>query len=275
MLCFPNAKINIGLNILERRPDSFHNIETLFYPVPLSDILEIIVDEDGGVSKVELNITGLNVPGEKENNLCSKAYKILSEDFPLPSVKIYLHKLIPMGAGLGGGSSDGAYTLVLLNKIFQLGLEPGRLKTYAARLGSDCTFFIDNKAAIGIEKGDVLKDVNINLRGHYLVIVKPGVSIPTPEAYAGVKPFITETPLIYLIKLPIRQWKEKIVNDFEKTVFTTYPKIKEIKDRLYLEGALYASMTGSGSAVYGIFEEEKLLKECFPGMFYWGGQINK
>lgn len=273
MLCFPNAKINIGLHILERRPDKFHNIESLFYPVPLSDILEIIVNQEATTSEADLRVSGLHIEGAREDNLCIRAYQLLTEKFPLPPVKIVLHKIIPMGAGLGGGSSDGANTILLLNKKFQLGLDKEGLKSYAARLGSDCTFFIDNQPAIGTGKGNVLTRTLVNLSGYYLVVVKPVVSISTAEAYEGIQPFRPETSLQELVKQPIREWKDKIVNDFEKTIFKKYPEIKQIKEHLYRQGALYASMTGSGSGVYGIFEKEIRLKNFFRGMFYWGGWL--
>jgi len=273
MLCFPNAKINLGLNITERRPDWFHNIETVFYPIPLSDILEIIRSENPSGPKSELIITGKDIPGGKESNLCTKAYELLDKDFDLPPVKIYLHKIFPMGAGLGGGSSDGAYTLTLLNKQFELGLSTIQLAEYAAQLGSDCAFFIENKPAYGTEKGNVLKKLLINLAGNYLVLVKPSVFVGTAEAYAGVQPTKPEIPVNQLISLPLKQWKNQIVNDFEKSLFKKHPEIEAIKDSLYKQGAAYASMTGSGSAVFGIFEQEVNLKNSFEGMFYWGGKL--
>jgi 4-diphosphocytidyl-2-C-methyl-D-erythritol kinase len=271
MICFPNAKINIGLNIIERRSDNFHNIETFYYPVPLSDILEIIVAEKNVEPKVSLKITGMKIGGKIEDNLCYKAYKILADDFPLPSVNIYLHKIIPMGSGLGGGSSDGANTLTLLNKMFQLGLGSDELKRYSGKLGSDCPFFIDNHPSIGLAKGDNLINININLAGCYLVIAKPGISVSTSEAYRGIIPSHPEIPLQDLIKNPINLWNEKIANDFEKTIFNSHSEIKAVKDKMYNNGALYASMTGSGSAVYGIFENEVNLRDSFMGMFYWSG----
>ncbi len=273
MLCFPNAKINIGLNIIEQRPDKFHNIETFYYPVSLSDILEIIVSENNDEPKVTLKITGMKIDGKIEENLCYRAYKILSEDFPLPSVKIILHKIIPSGSGLGGGSSDGGYTMTLLNKMFQLGLGSEELVRYAEKLGCDCPFFIDNKPAIGIEKGNRLKNINVNLRGCYLVIAKPNVTVSTAEAYSGIIPFQPESQIRDLIKLPISQWKNNIVNDFEKTIFKNHPEIKGIKDIMYNKGAIYTSMTGSGSAVFGIFENEISLKDTFNNMFYWSGWL--
>lgn len=273
MLCFPNAKINIGLNILERRPDGFHNIETLFYPITLSDILEVIVNDQPEDTKIELITTGQDIPGNVESNLCVKAYNLLDKDFDLPPVKLYLHKLVPMGAGLGGGSSDGAYTLTLLNQEFELGLTNEQLAAYAAHLGSDCAFFIENKPAMGTGKGNILTKVPVNLAGNYLVLVKPPVFVGTAEAYAGVTPCKPETSIEELIKLPLNSWKNKAVNDFEKSVFAKHPEIEAVKDKLYTSGAMYASMTGSGSSVYGIFEQEVNLKASFDGMFYWSGML--
>lgn len=273
MLCFPNAKINIGLNILERRPDNYHDIETFFYPVALCDILEIIIDGESHEPGVGLKLTGMKIEGEKENNLCYRAYHILSKDFRLQPVKIFLHKIIPPGSGIGGGSSDGANTLALLNKLFNLGLGTADLKTYAAQLGSDCPFFIENKPSVGTGKGENLLNSKTSLAGCYLVIVKPNLSVSTADAYAGVNPFKPANQIRDLIKLPVSQWKDVIANDFEKTVFTLHPEIKEIKDLIYSKGALYASMSGSGSAVYGIFENEVQLKDFFPGMFYWSAWL--
>lgn len=273
MICFPNAKINIGLNIVERRPDNFHNIETLFYPIPLTDILEIIISEEEIEGKVELKITGNQINCNKEVNLCFKAYQILDKEFHFPSVKIYLHKIIPIGSGLGGGSSDGAYTLTLLNKIFNLGLGSDELTGFASQLGSDCSFFINNNPSVGLEKGDKLIASNINLKGCYLVIVKPDIFVSTAEAYTGIIPNKSTIPLKDILKLPINTWKEKIFNAFELPIFKSHPDIKSVKDFLYDNGSIYSSMTGSGSAVYGIFENEVQFKDNFPGMFYWSSWL--
>jgi 4-diphosphocytidyl-2-C-methyl-D-erythritol kinase len=273
MLCFPNAKINIGLNIIERRPDNFHNIETVFYPIPLSDILEIIKSENDCGLKTDLKATGIEIPGDTSSNLCLKAYQLLDSSFGLPPVKIRLHKIIPMGAGLGGGSADGAYTLVLLNQLFELGLTQQQLKGYAAQLGSDCAFFVTNEPAFGTQKGDVLEDVALNLSGYYLALVKPNVFVGTAEAYSGVKPGPPAISLINLIKKDPCEWKDCVANDFEKSIFNSYPEIKAIKDSLYSHGAVYASMTCSGSAVFGLFDREIDLKQKFSGLFYWQGKL--
>lgn len=270
MIVFPNAKINLGLNIINKRADGFHNIETVFYPVPLTDVLEIIPNE---TSELEFSNFGIEIPGNTANNLCIKAYNALRADFDLPPVKIILHKNIPMGAGMGGGSSDGAFTLIVLNKMFELGLTEVQLERYASNLGSDCAFFIKNKPALGTEKGNVLEDIAVNLQGLYLVIVKPDVHIGTAEAYAGVTPKIPELSLKEITSLPVNQWKGLIKNDFEESIFPKHAEIKGIKDKLYKNGALYASMTGSGAAVFGIFEQEVNLKNLFNGLFYWGARL--
>jgi 4-diphosphocytidyl-2C-methyl-D-erythritol kinase len=273
MLCFPNAKINIGLNIIERRPDNFHNLETVFYPIPLSDILEILEKDSFADAKAELVITGMEIAGNPEANLCIKAYKLLDKEFDLPPVKIVLHKIIPMGAGLGGGSSDGAFTLTLLNSLFELNLTTEQLINYASKLGSDCPFFINNKPAFGTEKGNRLKNIALNLADHYLVLVKPPVFVGTAEAYAGIVPHWPSGSAAEWVKSPMKHWKSHIINDFEKSVFEKHPEIKAIKSELYNHGAIYASMTGSGSAVYGIFDKEVLLKKNFENCFYWAGKL--
>ncbi len=270
MVVFPNAKINLGLHITSKRPDGFHNIETIFYPVPLTDILEVI---PGSSSGAEFSSYGFEIPGNPGSNLCVKAYNALNTDFKLPPVKIILQKSIPMGAGMGGGSSDGAFTLVILNQLFNLGLTNVQLEQYASLLGSDCAFFIRNKPALGIEKGNVLEDIAINMKGLYLIIVKPDVHIGTAEAYAGVTPKMPEFSLKDITSLPVTEWKHVVKNDFENSIFPKYAIIKDIKETLYKNGALYASMTGSGAAVYGLFEKEIAVKPLFKDIFTWGGWL--
>jgi 4-diphosphocytidyl-2-C-methyl-D-erythritol kinase len=276
MLNFPNAKINLGLNVTGCRADGFHNIETIFYPVPLSDILEIIKtdeDKEDDGSKARLFITGLDIPGNPESNLCVKAFHLLDKDFDLTPVHIHLHKLIPMGAGLGGGSSDGAFALILLNQLFELKLADNALLNYAAQLGSDCSFFIYNKPAFGTGKGNELSEISLDLNGYYLVLVKPDVFVGTAEAYSGVRPALPEISVNEIVKLPLKEWKGKMINDFEMSIFPKHPEIKMVKEKLYKHGALYASMTGSGSAVFGIFEKKTSLKEHFERMYYWEGEF--
>ncbi len=273
MLCFPNAKINIGLNIVERRPDHFHNIETVFYPIPLSDILEII-RSDNKLAKVEITTSGLAIPGNHESNLCVKAYHLLDKEFDLPPINIYLHKLIPMGAGLGGGSSDGAFALSLLNRFFDISLPNNELANYASQLGSDCAFFIRNKPSFGVEKGNVLTDIQLDISSKFIVLVKPNIFVGTAQAYSGVKPHKPIQSLLEILKQPITQWKHLVINDFEESILKSHPEIKIVKETLYQQGALYASMTGSGSAVFGIFDNEVQLKPLFKDMFYWSSLLN-
>jgi len=261
MICFPNCKINLGLSIVEKRSNGFHNIETVFYPLTFCDALEI-QNTEGATS---LYNYGVHIPGSSHDNLCLKAYHLLKRDHKIGSVEIHLLKNIPAGAGLGGGSSDATYTLLLLNDIFSLSLNNTQIKEYAKQLGSDCAFFIDNKPLFASGKGDCFETVQINLKGYYLVLIIPEVSVSTAEAYAGVKPLKKEKSIKEIIQLPVKEWKDHLINDFEKTVFEKHPEIQKIKEKLYTEGAVYAGMSGSGSAVYGIFDHDRDLKKMFPG----------
>lgn len=248
MIVFPNAKINIGLNVISKREDGYHNIETIFYPVKLSDALEIA---DSG--NTEFTLSGWRLGGSVEDNLIYKAYLLLKNDFKLPKFKIHLHKTIPFGAGLGGGSSDAAFTIKLLNEYFNLGLDLAQLEKYASLLGADCSFFIFNKPAFASGIGDQLKPVEIDLSDYEILIVKPKVAVNTSVAYRNIKPANPSFSLQELNKISIEEWKNLVVNDFEKTVFPTYPEIQNLKEVLYEMGAIYASMSGSGSAVFGVF----------------------
>ena len=270
MICFPNAKINIGLNILRRRPDRYHDIETVFYPLAgCCDILETV---PSGAYSLQLSGIGMQCP--TEDNLVTKAYRLLAADFTLPPMQVYLHKQIPFGAGLGGGSADAAFLLKSLNESCSLGLDTGQLQAYAARLGADCSFFIRNEAVFATGRGDVFSDIRLSLQGYWLVLVKPDIFVSTPEAYAGVTPRLPEHPLPELLKQPIETWKDTVVNDFEPSVFAAHPLIGHIKQQLYEAGALYASMSGSGSSVYGLFREETGLKEAFKDCHYWAGFLS-
>jgi len=239
MIAFPPCKINLGLNVLRKRNDGYHDLETCFYPIPWTDILEVIPSDD-----FEFTVSGNAIPGD--DNLCVKAYRLLNA----PPAKIHLHKIIPMGAGLGGGSSDAAWTLRLLNDVFGLKLSKDDLKKYAAKIGSDCAFFIDDGPMIGTGRGEVLTPARISLEGKFIVIVKPDVHVSTAEAYAGIKPGSKHSDIG---NIPIEAWKTSLMNDFEETIFEKFPVIRLIKEQLYTAGAVYASMSGSGSAVYGIF----------------------
>lgn len=248
MIVFPNAKINIGLHVVSKRPDGYHNLETLFYPVKLADALEMAETGKSGIT-----FSGLPVEGNPDDNLVMKAYSLLKNDFGLPPVQFHLHKVIPTGAGLGGGSSDAAFTLKMLNTHFNLNLSADRLKDYAVRLGADCPFFIDNRPAFAEGIGDKLYPAELDLSGYQIVIIKPNVSVSTVQAYKNIIPAPSQFSLQELSDVPIEKWREVVVNDFEKSIFPLFSEIKEWKEKLYQWGALYASMSGSGSAVFGIF----------------------
>ncbi|HYG03161.1 MAG TPA: 4-(cytidine 5'-diphospho)-2-C-methyl-D-erythritol kinase [Chryseosolibacter sp.] len=270
MVFFPPCKINLGLRIIEKRNDGFHNIETCFFPLPWSDVLEIIPS-----SSFVFTSSGIPVPGDLNQNLCVKAYELLQEAFNLPAVQIHLHKILPIGAGLGGGSSDAAYMLNGLNEIFELNISDTKLQQFASILGSDCAFFLKNQPMIGTGKGDELSSVALTLKGKFVVVAKPGVHISTHEAYAGVKPS-NETKAIRNIveSVPIADWRDLLENDFEASIFLKYPEIAICKHTMYDSGAVYASMTGSGSSVFGIFDNVVDLKSKFQGCDYWAGELH-
>lgn len=270
MLTFPNCKINIGLSVIRKRTDGFHDIETLFYPIPLCDVLEIVISKN---HKTKFYSTGLSIPGLAEDNLCLKAYQLLKTDFEIPDVEIHLHKVIPMGAGLGGGSSDAAQTLILLDKLFDLKFSKSQLLEYASKLGADCSFFIINKPVFAYEKGDKFKNINLSLRGYYIIIVKPNIHINTAEAYKHIKPNPNHYLSHLLIEKPVMKWKKFVKNDFEKGIFDENSEIKKIKSQLYEDGAAFASMSGSGSAVFGLFEQPIDLSKKFENCFYWSSKI--
>lgn len=256
MISFPNAKINLGLNIVERRPDGYHNIETVFYPIPLTDVLEIVPAADG--TDTTLTCYGNPVDCPPEKNLVMKAYRLMQERYHVPAVSIHLYKHIPDGAGLGGGSSDAAHTLVMLNKMFKLELSDEELAGMAVQLGADCAFFIYNRPMIATGIGDVLSPVDVNLQGMTLLLVKPPVGVDTRTAYSRVKPQEPLMPLTDIISRPLPSWDGLLVNDFEPSVFAALPQLWLIKARLLDTGAQYAAMSGSGSTVFGIFDNDKL-----------------
>jgi len=262
MILFPNAKINLGLHVLSKRKDGYHEIETCMVPIPLFDALEIILDK-----KTTFTSTGLEIPGNEKDNLILKALKAIRKDFnELPHVNIHLHKNIPMGAGLGGGSADAAFALKLYNNLFDLFLEDWFLEDYAAQLGSDCPFFIENTPKIATGRGEILEEVKVDLKGKWILLVNPQLHIGTKEAYAGLMPKLPEHSIKDI--LPNRSlWKEHLVNDFEQSIFKIYPQIGELKAKLYDRGAFYAAMSGSGSTVFGLFDEEPS-KEGFDEGFY-------
>lgn len=270
MICFPNAKINLGLNIIEKRNDGFHNIESIFYPIQLCDILEVIEKQGKGV---EFSSSGISIPCNESENICVKAYNLISKDYHLPGIKMHLHKIIPIGAGLGGGSSDAAFFIKLLNEQFGLWIPWGEIYDYAYKLGSDCSFFISNKPSFVFERGDVFENVNFDLRGYHIALVFPNIHIATKAAYEGIFSRHPHTNLRQDIFLPIEKWKENIKNDFEDFVYQKFPEVKKIKEQLYSLGAVYASMSGSGSSVYGIFEKKKNVKKKISNYFVWEGEM--
>lgn len=268
MIEFPNAKINLGLNIIEKRSDGFHNIETVFYPIQLCDGLEI---NTNNISETKLNVYGIRIDGNTSDNILLKAYSLLANDYNLPPIEIFLQKNIPFGAGLGGGSSDAAFLLKMLNQNFNLQLSTEDICNYASKLGADCAFFIHNKPVFASGKGDVFENINISLKGLYLVLIKPNIGVSTQQAYANCLPTKPQLALKEIIKLPISEWKNALNNDFEYSVFPQYSEIKEIKDKLYESGAIYASMSGSGSSVYGIFHQKPNLPINLSNNFKWEG----
>lgn len=255
MILFPNCKINLGLHVVQKRSDGYHDLETVFFPVPFRDILEIIPS-----TTFRFTSSGIPIPGDPSSNLCVKAYDLLKQQFPdLPPVHIHLHKIIPMGGGLGGGSSNGSFTLLALNQLFDLKLSQDALMDFALELGSDCPFFILNQPAYATGRGEKLEQITINLNGYYLALILPGIHVSTAQAFSGIIP---KQPIISLkncIASNPAAWKNEVINDFETSVFPIHPTIAQIKSDLYAQGAVYASMTGTGSTVFGLFKEKPTL----------------
>ncbi len=245
----PNAKINLGLNITEKRADGFHSIVSLFVPIPWTDELEIIPSE----TKTRFTSSGIVIPGDLSDNLCLKAYYLLKNTYNLPEVAIHLKKNIPIGAGLGGGSADAAFVLKCLNQLFDIALSDDELQCFARQLGSDCAFFIKNVPVLALEKGDTFKDISINLSNYYIVLVYPNIHVSTAMAYSRVKPKCPEYALNDVLSMDPNDWKDFVYNDFEASIFKTFPELEIIKLKLYNYGAFYASMSGSGSTIYGLF----------------------
>ncbi len=249
MIQFPNCKINLGLSILAKRADGYHELETVFYPIAVSDALEILP-----AANLTMTQSGIAVPGDPAQNLCLKAYHLLKKDFPnLTAVQIHLHKNIPMGAGLGGGSSDGTAALIILNQQFSLGLNDQQLIDYASQLGSDCPFFVHNKACHATGRGEILTPIHLDLSNYQFLLVHPGVHIATAWAFQQLNPHTKSESIQSIIEKPITDWKNSLINDFEAPVFKAEPTLSAIKDQLYQLGAIYGSMSGSGSSLFGIF----------------------
>ena len=258
MITFPNAKINLGLNIVEKRPDGYHNLETIFYPIPLQDALEITPWE-GGERKYKLAQSGIQIAGDDEHNLVVKAYKLLDNLYNLPPIEINLLKHIPSGAGLGGGSADAAFMLCMLNQHFQLNIPNEQLEVYAAQLGADCAFFVENKPTYAEGIGNIFSPIELSLKGYKLLLVKPDIFVSTRDAFAQIKPKRPSISLKEVAKMPVEAWKTYMVNDFEESVFPQFPAIADIKAKLYDMGAIYASMSGSGSSVFALFKGDATL----------------
>lgn len=260
MITYPIAKINLGLQVTEKREDGFHNIETIFYPVPVQDALEVVKADT-----FQIDITGIDLKEDPANNLVAKAYRLLQADYQLPPVHIHLHKNIPVGAGLGGGSADASYMLLMLNDLFELSLTREQLLAYALKLGSDCPFFIDPKPVFATGRGELMEPVELNLSGYHLVVVKPPVHVSTPEAYRHMCPGKSRISLKAIVRFPVLKWKGNLQNQFERYVFEQHPEVKAIKEKLYKLGAAYALMSGSGSAVYGLFHgDRRTIAQYFP-----------
>jgi len=267
MVSFPGCKINLGLHVIRKRPDGYHDLETCFYPVPWQDILEIVPAE-----AMAFTSSGIAIPGAEADNLCLRAYHLLKADFNLPPVHIHLHKILPMGAGLGGGSSDGAHTLRTLNSVFSLGLSAEELAGYAARIGSDCAFFIYETPQLGTGRGEILEPIAVVLKGKYLLLVKPDIHVSTAEAYSGVVPREPGYDLRNVLEnQAVETWKDVVRNDFEYSVFSKYPVIGQIKQALYEAGAVYAAMSGSGATVFGVFDSP--VKFASPYLTWQSSQL--
>lgn len=251
MIFFPPAKINLGLKVLHKREDSYHELDTCMVPIPLFDVLELLPS-----SEFSFQQTGLTIPGNSVDNLCVRAYELMRNTFKIPPVYMHLRKQIPMGAGMGGGSSDAAYVLLGLKELFSIQCSQCTLEELAGRLGSDCPFFIKNEAQIAKGRGEVLSPCQLDLKGYYLKIVNPGIHIGTKEAYEGIVFDTNKSPVQSIVEGPISLWKNALKNDFETSVFKLYPKLEQIKEGLYSEGAIYAAMSGSGSTLFGIFKNE-------------------
>ena len=266
MICFPNAKINLGLHVVEKREDGYHNIETVFYPIPLKDALEIVPASDFAFTQ-----TGITLDSLPENNLVIKAFRLFKQKYDVPPLSVFLKKVIPFGAGLGGGSADAAFMLKLLNAYTSQNLSNEELETMAVEIGADCPFFIQNKPVIASGIGNIFESIEFSLKGYTLCIIKPNFFVSTKDAYALVKPAKPSIPLKEILQMPVKEWKQHLKNDFEPGIFQQYPVISDIKAYLYAHKAVYAAMSGSGSAVFGLFEDDVDLS--FPDCFSWKGKL--
>ena len=271
MINFPIAKINLGLNVVEKRPDGYHNLQTVFYPVPIKDALEVHVMDEAFPSDYDcdLKVTNITIEGDEQRNLVVRAYQLLKQDFPtLPRIHSHLWKGIPTQAGMGGGSSDCAYMMLLLNQQFQLGLTDEQLIEYAAKLGADCAFFILSRPCYAEGIGEKLQPIDLSLSGYYIAVVRPDIPVPTKEAFSRIRPHYPAQNCRETVMQPIETWRDTLINDFEESVFALHPEIGNIKQQLYDMGATYAAMSGSGSALFGLFKKQPdSLSQEFPNMF--------
>jgi 4-diphosphocytidyl-2-C-methyl-D-erythritol kinase len=271
MINFPIAKINLGLNVVEKRPDGYHNLQTVFYPVPIKDALEVHVMDEAFPSDYDcdLKVTNITIEGDEQRNLVVRAYQLLKQDFPtLPRIHSHLWKGIPTQAGMGGGSSDCAYMMLLLNQQFQLGLTDEQLIEYAAKLGADCAFFILSRPCYAEGIGEKLQPIDLSLSGYYIAVVRPDIPVPTKEAFSRIRPHYPALNCRETVMQPVETWRDTLINDFEESVFALHPEIGNIKQQLYDMGATYAAMSGSGSALFGLFKKQPdSLSQEFPNMF--------
>jgi len=268
MIYFPNAKVNLGLRVTSKRQDGYHALDTVFFPVPLHDVLEVITQSSPSTEAVTFTHSGIPIPGDESSNLCIKAYNLLKKDYPeLPSILLHLHKHIPMGAGLGGGSADGAFMLRLLNDKYKLGIGLDQLQKYALELGSDCPFFIINQPVQASGRGEIMQPISCTLSSKTMVLVCPGIHVSTADAFRKISLSPDAPSCASIVEGPIQEWKRNLINDFETPVFNAFPEIADIKETLYNAGAAYASMTGTGSTVYGIFEKSPAIKDLFPSHY--------
>lgn len=271
MIVFSNAKINIGLNIVSKRPDGYHNLETVFYPINMCDVIEFTENEDS--DNLCFSSNGISLDCAASDNLVVKAYNLLKKDFDIPAQIIDLVKNIPTGAGLGGGSGDATFTLKYLNDRYSLGLDSERLKSYASRLGADCAFFVENRPVYATGIGNIMEPVELSLKGYYIVVVKPNIFISTREAFAGITPRESEVCLKELVRLPVSEWKNYIKNDFEYSIFPNHKMLQNVKCKLYDMGAEYVSMSGSGSSIYGLFKKNpEIFEQIFDNCYIWSSQ---
>lgn len=269
MIVFPNCKINLGLRILRKREDGFHDLETIFYPVPASDVLEVHIQPDTP-GQISFTQTGFPIEGPTENNSCIKAFQLIKSKYPfINGIEVFLHKNIPTGAGLGGGSSDSVSMLQVMKKLLQLPLSNFELESFALQLGSDCPFFLLNKPALATGRGEILKEISLSLKGYHLLLINPGITVSTADAFSGCKPSIEGKSLATIIKQPVQTWRDELKNQFEDTIFQKHPSLAEIKEQLYAHGAIYASMSGSGSTLFGIYPDSALQPHSLMGLFPW------